>query len=182
MNKNALVNISKTRLSNYVSKSTSHTDLHKRLGVPYNGTYLKIVKNLLKVHELSINKKISKYIEIEKICPVCELSFKTLKGHPREKTTCSHSCSNTHFSNLRNKNYTNYRTICFKHHKKVCCICGENRIVEVHHYDEDNKNNKPDNLIPLCPTHHQIVHSKYVNDVMDEINFYRNVFQKRVYI
>lgn len=55
-------------------------------------------------------------------------------------------------------------------------ICGENKIVAVHHYDENRKNNSIENLIPLCPTHHQYVHSRYKEEVMDKINKYRNQF------
>lgn len=54
-----------------------------------------------------------------------------------------------------------YRVICFRHHKKECVVCGEDKIVAVHHYDENHDNNEPGNLVPLCPTHHQYVHSKY---------------------
>jgi len=42
--------------------------------------------------------------------------------------------------------------------------------VAVHHYDENHNNNNPENLVPLCPTHHQYVHSKYKNEVIDKIN------------
>lgn len=31
----------------------------------------------------------------------------------------------------------------------------------VHHFDENKKNNTKENLIPLCPTHHQYWHSRY---------------------
>lgn len=65
---------------------------------------------------------------------------------------------------------TNYRTICFTHHKKECVVCGEDRIVSVHHYDENHNNNDPNNLVPLCPTHHQYVHSGYKDLVIDKIN------------
>jgi len=53
------------------------------------------------------------------------------------------------------KNNKNYRTICFNYHKKKCVCCEESLIVEVHHFDENKENNSPDNLIPLCPTHHR---------------------------
>jgi hypothetical protein len=68
---------------------------------------------------------------------------------------------------------TSYRTICFRHHKKECVVCGENKIVAVHHYDENHSNNDPANLIPLCPTHHQYVHSRYKELVMEKIDKWR---------
>jgi len=120
------------------------------------------------------NRMKAKYKTIEKICPVCSSKFNTQAGHSREKTTCSHACSNTYFNGItRNVNVSNYRTICFKSHKKECIVCGEYRIVEVHHLDHDNKNNNPDNLIPLCSTHHRYWHSRYrtlvENQVLDYI-------------
>lgn len=103
-----------------------------------------------------------------KNCPVCDTFFIS------ESVTCSYSCSNTHFNHLRNKpeTYNNYRTICFKYHKKECVICKENKIVAVHHMNEDHEDNRPENLIPLCPTHHQYVHSRYKDDVLSLIENY----------
>ena len=51
-------------------------------------------------------------------------------------------------------------------------FCKEKNIVEVHHYDENKKNNSPSNLIPLCPTHHQYYHSRFKHLVQDKINDY----------
>jgi hypothetical protein len=126
------------------------------------------------------------YERVIKECPVCGKEFEDLVGHPRQKTTCSYSCSNTHFrSGENNPNYkeikdvrssNKYRRICFEQHKPECIICGENKIVSVHHYDENHENNSIENLIPLCPTHHQYVHSRYKNDVIDTINKYREEF------
>lgn len=53
---------------------------------------------------------------------------------------------------------------------------GENKIVDLHHYDKDRENNSPENLIPLCPTHHQYVHSRYKDEVMGIIDDYRDNF------
>jgi hypothetical protein len=122
--------------------------------------------NIVK-HELSCHSNPDVLIKKEKVCPVCSKKFVS------ESITCSYSCSNTHFAHLRNKpdNYSNYRTICFKYHKKQCIICNEDKIVEVHHYNEQHDDNDPKNLVPLCPTHHQYVHSKYkdcVQSIIDE--------------
>jgi len=64
----------------------------------------------------------------------------------------------------------NYKTICFKHHKKECVVCGEDKIVAVHHYDENHHNNDPNNLVPLCPTHHHYVHSRHKHLVIEKID------------
>lgn len=107
-----------------------------------------------------------------KNCPVCDKEF-VGKG-----TTCSYSCSNTHFSHIRNKpeKYKSYITICFKHHEKKCIVCGEEKIVAVHHLNENKKDNRPENLIPLCHTHHHYVHSRYKDDVQPVIDEYVNKF------
>jgi predicted HNH restriction endonuclease len=55
-------------------------------------------------------------------------------------------------------------------------ICGENKIVSVHHYDENHNNNSIENLIPLCPTHHQYIHSKYKDEILNKVDEYRNYF------
>jgi hypothetical protein len=64
---------------------------------------------------------------------------------------------------------TRYRTTCFAYHKKQCVVCGEDKIVSVHHMNEDRTDNSPENLIPLCPTHHQYFHSRYRNEVEHKI-------------
>ena len=92
---------------------------------------------------------------ILKKCAKCGVVLK----HPLKNTTCSKRCSNIHFA--RRKSALAYRTICFRFHKRKCCICDETLIVGVHHLDENNKNNDPSNLIPMCPTHHQYWHSKH---------------------
>ena len=52
-------------------------------------------------------------------------------------------------------------------------ICGFDKIVEVHHRDYNNKNNNKENLIPLCPNHHQMLHTKQYGEeivkLMDEL-------------
>lgn len=77
------------------------------------------------------------------------------------------------------KGSTDYRKICFEHHPHECIICGEFRVVEVHHYDEDHFNNAVDNLIPLCPTHHQYWHSRHINLVKPQVDVFRNQFMKK---
>lgn len=125
-----------------------------------------------------INKRI-KYEKIKKECPACGIEFICRKGHKNEKATCSYSCSNTHFrsgSDHPNWKEDTYRSTCFDKHKKECIICGEDKIVEVHHFDEDHSNNEVNNLIPLCPTHHRYYHSRYKCDIENKIIEYRNKF------
>lgn len=106
-------------------------------------------------------------------CPKCGV----LK-HPEQKT-CSTSCYNSFFrKGTCNPNYqgNNYRTICFAYHKKECCLCGFNLIIEVHHLNGNNKDNSPLNLIPLCPNHHRIWHSRHRALIEEKVLKYVNSF------
>ena len=40
-----------------------------------------------------------------------------------------------------------------------CAICGFDKVVDLHHLDENKKNNGRDNLIGLCPNHHKMLHN-----------------------
>ena len=47
----------------------------------------------------------------------------------------------------------------------------ENNIVAVHHVNENHMDNRPENLVPLCPTHHQYMHSRHkvlIENVVEE--------------
>jgi len=106
-----------------------------------------------------------------RLCEVCDAPIKNFKT----SATCGYSCSNTKFrSGPNHPNWTEdrYQTTCFHYHEKKCVVCPENKIVTVHHLDEDHNNNSPENLIPLCPTHHQYVHSRYRNEVQPIIDSY----------
>lgn len=112
-----------------------------------------------------------------RVCPVCSTSFVIAAN--RLKKTCSRGCSNTFFrTGIRpTKASSHYRVICFKWHKKRCIVCGEDKIVAVHHYDHNRRNNNPENLVPLCPTHHQYVHSKFASLVKLKIETYVRRFK-----
>lgn len=167
----------------------SYADVVIKLGLSRKGTNTVVAKNYIINNNLDtshFNKrhKVIKYKEITKTCPVCSTKFITKEGHKNEKQTCSHSCSNTHFrSGINNGAYkpddeVGYRRLCFRYHKKECVICKENLIVEVHHYDEDHFNNSIENLIPLCPTHHQYVHSRYKDNIIHKIDDYVKEFKR----
>lgn len=166
----------------------SKTDISNKLKLPYNGTSMKKVTLYLQHHKLSIDhfdtkRSNRKYNKIIKNCPVCNKEFETLQNHPREKQTCSHSCSNSYFrSGENNPNYkedskANYRTLCFRYHKKECIICKEQNIVAVHHYDENHNNNNIDNLVPLCPTHHTYIHSEFAYLIQAQVDNYVKNFK-----
>lgn len=163
-------------LSEIVKRSFSKSDVMRELDLPINGSGGRIVKKLVEEHKLDTShfdpwerqrRATQKYPTVEKTCPVCSTSFLTKQGSPKEKTTCSHACSNSYFrSGKDHPNYNQdkkswgYRRICFSHHKKECILCGFSAVVDVHHIDEDRNNNSPENLVPLCPNHHRMIHTK----------------------
>ncbi len=118
--------------------------------------------------------------KVTKTCVVCSKDFTVTTKVAKKQVTCSYACSNKYFrtgENNGNWKEKAYRSTCFKHHDKCCVVCEERNIVEVHHLDENKKNNKPTNLIPLCPTHHQYWHSKFKYLVLDKIITYVNNFK-----
>ena len=134
---------------------------------------------VIKRHELAC------YLNPENLnhCAVCG---KVLKNYKQK--TCGSSCANIHFrSGENNGNWKgiqphDYRRICFKYHEKKCIYCGESKIVAVHHNDHNRNNNNPENLIPLCPTHHQYIHSRYVNEVQPTVNEYIEKWKNNFYL
>ena len=123
----------------------------------------------------------AKQARITKECPVCKKDFTSFKTE--KKTTCSYACSNKHFrvgEGNGNWKQDTYRSTCFLYHKKKCVICDEEKIVSVHHYNENHKDNRPENLIPLCPTHHTYVHSGFRDEVQPMIDDYIKNFKCQV--
>ena len=46
-------------------------------------------------------------------------------------------------------------------YKKItekCVVCGFDKVIDIHHLDENKKNNSEKNLIGLCPNHHKMLH------------------------
>lgn len=149
MNENSLLNLKK---ANQIKKSCVHCSGLFSLG------------NINR-HEKSCDKNPVNLKE----CPVC----KTM--HAKKSVTCSYACSNTYFrSGVNNPNWKDdtYQTTCWHYHNKKCVVCGEEKIVEVHHYNEVHSDNRPENLIPLCPTHHQYVHSRHRDEVQPIVDEY----------
>ncbi len=114
---------------------------------------------------------------VTKMCIVCNSPIKNYKN---SKGTCSRSCANIHFrsgENNGNWKIDQYSTTCFAYHEKKCIVCGEERIVAVHHYNEIHTDNSVDNLIPMCPTHHQYMHSKYKSEIIQTVEEYIKNFK-----
>ncbi|MCK9369166.1 HNH endonuclease [Candidatus Dojkabacteria bacterium] len=182
-NKEKVYLINDADFINLVSKCDSKIKVHKALGIPYNGSFVSIVNDRIKKTNAILDIRCLKYEKIKKICPICGNEFNTLKGHRDEKKVCSIGCSNTLFrSGENNGNWKEsvYRTTCFLHHKKECVCCGESLIVAVHHLDNNKDNNSPDNLVPLCPTHHTYWHSSYRHIIQDKVLEYIDNFKQSI--
>jgi hypothetical protein len=106
--------------------------------------------------------------QYKKICACCGNEFifvGRLKTKQFERAQfCKRSCANNR-QEWWNDNITHYRTIAFRHWEEKCVICGFDKVVAIHHVDENKENNSPRNLIPLCPNHHEMIHSKWKNEV-----------------
>lgn len=110
----------------------------------------------------------------------CKNCGKPIKNYKTSKGTCSKSCANSFFKigkNNGNFKGDSYQYICFAHHDKKCVVCGEDKIVAVHHYNENHNDDRPENLVPLCPTHHQYMHSRYKEEILYIVEDYVNKFK-----
>ena len=108
--------ISKEKAEKTLQKSKSKTEWAALLGMKhFNGATIKKLQCLINKYNLDISHfdlgaSRRKWPKIKKVCPVCQTEFETQKGHPREKTVCSRSCSNTHFASLRYTEEANEKT------------------------------------------------------------------------
>jgi len=66
-----------------------------------------------------------------------------------------------HLEENKNRNREKYHNIdldLYNEITKKCVLCGFDKIVELHHLDENHKNNLRENLVGLCPNHHKMFH------------------------
>ena len=115
------------------------------------------------------------------ICCSCSTEFSIKEREKlfpqKERYFCSKSCSNSVGGKAKSDKYhtddvANYVTVAWRYHAKKCIVCDEDKIVAVHHYNENHHDNDPKNLIPLCPTHHQYMHSKYKTEISNIVEKY----------
>lgn len=119
---------------------------------------------------------------------MCTTCYKRLVWKPKEKIClrCKRSkplhakglcggCYNVVY-NLeyqKNRNYQIYHNIepeLYRKITKACIICSFDKVVELHHLDNNRKNNSEENMIGLCPNHHKMIHIlKYKDEIIAEI-------------
>lgn len=164
-------------VKNIINSSYSKNECYSKLNWKCNGHNQRLLNDIIITFNIDIshfnrNFYKRKYDRITKVCPVCDTKFETKKHPTREGVTCSKSCAASWFRvGKDNPNWKNksYRSIAFKFHGKKCIVCPEIKILDVHHIDENRENNTKQNLIPLCPTHHRYVHSRYKKEILDKI-------------
>lgn len=174
--------------------ATSKSHVLKLIGKPINGTSLREISKILESFGYNDNffKANRQRLFYDEIICVCGQTFFVSKKASKRKTTCSYGCSNTKyrsgFDNGQKKKRIakelitgkHYTVIAWEHHKKECIICSERNIVAVHHYNEVHTDNRPENLIPLCPTHHQYMHSSYRYLIDEKVKEYITKFMHGV--
>jgi very-short-patch-repair endonuclease len=86
-----------------VTESNGIGEICRRYNFSDNGKSRKQIKSKINEFKLDIShfglkNNNRKYQSIQKECPVCENTFQSLKGHPKEAKTCSHKCANRFFA------------------------------------------------------------------------------------
>ena len=78
-----------------------------------------------------------------------------------------------HLDYAKNKNYQKYHNISpelYREITKFCAVCGFDKVVDLHHLDENRKNNSRENLVGLCPNHHKMFHDqRYRDEIISQI-------------
>ncbi len=118
-------------------------------------------------------------------CKSCSKKFVVVereKLFPKKtKYFCSRSCANSVGGTVKAEKYhtddsARYTTVAWRHHEKKCVVCGEDKVIAVHHFNENHNDNRPENLVPMCPTHHQYMHSKYKGLILETVEKYISSF------
>jgi hypothetical protein len=138
-------------------------------------------KRLKKSLQNRFDNEFGKIENFEVVCNCCGNNFyikeRTKLFPTKQKYFCSRKCSNSVGGKAKSDKYhydevATYVTICWRYHDKKCVVCDETNIVAVHHLNENHSDNRKENLIPLCPTHHHYMHSKYKKMIEQKVYEY----------
>lgn len=164
-----------------ISKYTSIHSLLKVHCEKHNYDFEVAPHTLLKDHKNKLLKgcpqcKREIYKTVSVSCAYCGKSFDIKYSYYQESFDKLHFCCREHkdlaqricsgdkFNGMRPSHYgdipTDYRKEALNHYANKCYVCGwdeDPRVLEVHHKDENRKNNSIDNLVILCPTCHKKV-------------------------
>lgn len=129
------------------------------------------------------NEKLGKIKYFPVRCHNCDKVFKVNereKQFPKkEKYFCCKGCANTQggkakAQKLEDSGNMNYTSIAKRNHKQECIVCGFDKIIEAHHINENHDDNRPENLVFLCPNHHKMYHSRFKDEIVAYIKEYQN--------
>jgi hypothetical protein len=103
---------------------------------------------------------------LEKICPECNQLFIAYKH--KNKICCSYRCAGKYRFKINNPNKIAFSKEGYRTFKQKlidtysgCMLCQYNEhpeILELHHINRNRKDNRPENLILLCPNCHSWDH------------------------
>lgn len=148
-------------ISKYINKRTKVKVRCKTCGFEWGMSPASLMPNAASKHTF-VGCSNCKYEEVE--CQWCHKKFRRLKTELAKNKSgfvyCSRECGNRHKNSLiiQVNDGVNYRRNAFLAYPHKCDICewGEDeRVLEVHHLDEDKSNNKIENLRILCPICHK---------------------------
>ena len=103
------------------------------------------------------------------ICPRCK------RLRPIHAKGYCNGCYNSVFrlEQAKDYNYQKTHNISAELYREItqkCVICGFDKIVDLHHKDENKKNNSRENMIGLCPNHHKMIHMlKYKEEMKEKV-------------
>lgn len=129
----------------------------------------------------SSDKRFGAFQKFSVACQSCSNKFEVEERSKLFPTKtqyfCSRSCANRVGGKAKAGKYhhddvASYTTVAWRHHERKCLICDERNIVAVHHLNENHDDNRPENLVPLCPTHHQYMHSKHKRLIENKVLSY----------
>lgn len=164
-------------ISPYINKRTMVDIKCKICGYEWKMSPTRIMPSNTKQYSFSGCPE-CKYEEVE--CHYCHKKFRRLKSQlEKDNKTgfvyCSRECGNRHKNEQVkiNDDGVAYRRNAFEAYPHECAICGyneEERILEVHHIDENRGNNKIDNLVILCPNCHKKItlHLSSYEELLDK--------------
>ena len=134
---------------------------------------------LFNTHHKCPNCGVAKKIKLA--CACCGKEFERSISDMRKNKSgyfyCSRECGNRHKNQLRFESgewdtSVNYRYKAMYHLPHKCNICGWNedeRILEVHHIDENREHNELKNLMILCPICHRKITLGYYKLIDDQL-------------
>jgi len=139
------------------------------------------IENVVTARRESIDRRLGKPTEFTVECFHCKNDMLVIERehqHPKkEKYFCSRRCANTQggIANAKRNELNggaHYRTIAMRYNKHECLVCGFDKILAVHHVNKNHKDDSKENLVLLCPNHHQLLHSRYEDEVLPLVKKY----------